>query len=195
MHELPAHQERPQCEATTHSIEAFSATSGTVVQLRKSTVENVSMADIISPERRSALMGRIKGTNTGPELIVRRLLHGLGYRYALHARNLPGRPDIVFPARRSAIFVHGCFWHRHDCGQAYLPKSRRDFWEKKFAGNVERDQATLRKLAAAGWNVLVVWECQVGNPGLAKRLMRFLGPVRRDKIGRAGKEQSSKMKC
>ena len=133
-------------------------------------------------------MGRSKGTNTGPELIVRRLLHRLGYRYTLHARDLPGRPDIVFTARHAAIFVHGCFWHRHDCGEAYVPKSRRDFWKKKFARNVERDGQNLRKLAAARWKVLVVWECQVGSPRLAARLIRFLGPVRHDKILKASKK-------
>jgi len=133
--------------------------------------------DIMSPESRSALMGRIRGANTRPELVVRRLLHRLGYRYRLHTKGLPGRPDIVFPARRSVIFVHGCFWHRHDCGLGYVPKSRREFWEKKFARNVERDRENQRKLVASGWNVLVIWECGVdAAPDLASRLVEFLGP-------------------
>jgi DNA mismatch endonuclease, patch repair protein len=134
--------------------------------------------DIISTERRSALMGRIKGTNTGPEMVVRRLLHKLGYHYRLHQRKLPGSPDIVFAARRSVIFVHGCFWHRHDCNYAYMPKSRAAFWRTKFQRNVQRDRENQKKLLAAGWKILVLWECELDNPTLERRLIRFLGPVR-----------------
>jgi len=132
--------------------------------------------DILTREQRSILMGRIRGRNTGPELAVRRLLHGLGYRYRIHARELPGRPDIVFRSRRIAIFVHGCFWHRHDCGLAYVPKTRQKFWQRKFSGNVARDRAALHTLRAAGWRVLVIWECQLDHPSrLSMRLVRFLG--------------------
>jgi DNA mismatch endonuclease (patch repair protein) len=130
----------------------------------------------MSREKRSALMGRIRGRNTGPELTVRRLLHAMGYRYRLHARELLGKPDIVFRSRQVAVFVHGCFWHRHDCGLAYVPKTRPEFWQRKFEGNVARDRRTKRELEAAGWRVVVVWECQLGDlVALAKSLARELG--------------------
>lgn len=136
------------------------------------------MTDIVSKEKRSALMGRIKGTNTGPEMIVRRALHKLGYRYRLHDGRLSGRPDIVFSAKRAAIFVHGCFWHRHDCGRGYSPKSRVKFWKTKFERNIQRDRENQKKLAAEGWKVLVLWECELENPKLCTHLTRFLGPAR-----------------
>ena len=130
----------------------------------------------MSPTKRSALMARIRGRDTEPEMIVRRLLHAMGYRFRLHARDLPGRPDIVLRSRRTVIFVHGCFWHRHDCGLAYTPKTRREFWQKKFAGNVERDRRARNKLEEAGWNVIVVWECQLDKPSaLAARLAKRIG--------------------
>jgi DNA mismatch endonuclease (patch repair protein) len=110
---------------------------------------------------RSALMSRVKGKNTRPELIVRRLVHKLGYRYRLHRRDLPGSPDIVLPRGRKVIFVHGCFWHRHPgCPRASTPKTREAFWESKLSGNVKRDAAAQLALEAAGWKVLVVWECE-----------------------------------
>jgi DNA mismatch endonuclease, patch repair protein len=131
--------------------------------------------DIISPERRSALMARIRGRDTGPEMIVRRLLHGLGYRFRVHLANLPGRPDVVLPSKGAVIFVHGCFWHRHNCGLGYMPKTRREFWRNKFDDNVRRDRRVRRELRAAGWRVLVIWECQTEEPSaLASRLTRFL---------------------
>jgi DNA mismatch endonuclease (patch repair protein) len=134
--------------------------------------------DIMSPAKRSALMARIRGRNTGPETAVRRLLHAMGYRFRLHARDLPGRPDIVFRSRRILLFVHGCFWHRHDCGLAYTPKTRRDFWQRKFDGNVRRDRWTRDELETAGWRVIIVWECQLDDPtALADRLAKELGPV------------------
>src|SRR5260221_3334640 len=133
--------------------------------------------DIMSPQARSALMAKIRGTDTRPELIVRRLLHKLGYRYRLHAKKLPGRPDIIFPGRRAAIFVHGCFWHRHDCSYAYTPKSRREFWLRKFARNVERDAENQRQLDAVGWRVLILWECEIeSGAGLIERLKEFFEP-------------------
>jgi DNA mismatch endonuclease (patch repair protein) len=132
--------------------------------------------DILTRQQRSALMSRIRGRDTGPEMIVRRLLYALGYRYRTHAKELRGRPDIIFRSRRVAIFVHGCFWHRHDCGHAYSPKTRPEFWAKKFLGNVKRDSAARRALRAAGWRVVLVWECQTERPlPLARRLTRLLG--------------------
>jgi DNA mismatch endonuclease (patch repair protein) len=134
--------------------------------------------DIMSPAKRSALMGRIRGHNTGPEIAVRRLLHGMGYRFRLHARDLPGRPDIVFRSRRVALFVHGCFWHRHNCGRAYKPKTRGVFWKRKFEGNVSRDRRTRKELEAAGWRVIVVWECELDDStALADRLTKDLRAV------------------
>jgi DNA mismatch endonuclease (patch repair protein) len=116
--------------------------------------------DGVAPER-SRLMARVKGKNTKPELIVRRGLHRLGYRFRLHRGDLPGRPDIVLPKYRTAIFVHGCFWHRHPgCSKASTPKTRADFWLDKFATNVARDGRNVEALEAGGWQVLIVWECE-----------------------------------
>lgn len=127
-------------------------------------------------------MGRIRGVDTGPEMAVRRAAHRLGYRFRLHRRSLPGRPDLVFPSRRAAIFVHGCFWHRHEgCRKASMPKTRVEFWQAKFARNVERDAEVQERLRAAGWRVLVVWECEIGRSGdLDATLREFLGPPGRN---------------
>jgi len=122
-------------------------------------------------------MGKIKGEDTQPEIVVRRLLYGLGYRYRLHVGDLPGRPDIVLRPRRAVIFVHGCFWHRHHCGRAYNPKSRVAFWQAKFDANVRRDKKNRRLLTASGWRVLTIWECETKSLSitvLARRLERFL---------------------
>lgn len=134
------------------------------------------MTDILSPEARSENMRRITAKDTKPELIVRRLLHSLGYRYRLHRSDLPGRPDIVFPGRHKAIFVHGCFWHRHpNCTKAYTPKSRIGFWTKKFEENIARDARNQSELRARGWNVLIIWECETSETKmLANRLKSFL---------------------
>jgi DNA mismatch endonuclease (patch repair protein) len=133
------------------------------------------MVDILTREQRSKLMARIRGKDTKPELTVRKLAHGLGYRFRLHRRTLPGCPDIVFPRLRKAVQVHGCFWHRHDCGLACIPKSRVEFWKQKFVDNVRRDRANLRALRKAGWDLLVVWECETEAPQkLVSRLNRFL---------------------
>lgn len=133
--------------------------------------------DIMSPETRSRVMSRIRSKNTRPEMIVRRLLHGIGYRFRLHGRDLPGRPDIVFRSRRAVVFVHGCFWHRHDCGLGYMPRTRQQFWQDKFDGNVRRDQKVRNELKAAGWRVIVVWECQIDKlSALSARLVKSLGP-------------------
>ena len=116
---------------------------------------------------RSALMARIRGKNTNPELLVRRLIHALGYGYRIHRADLPGTPDIAFIGRRKAIFVHGCFWHRHEgCSKASMPKTREAYWSKKFSTNLERDSRKLKELARMGWKVLVVWECETKNKEL-----------------------------
>ena len=114
--------------------------------------------DNLTKQERSERMSRIKGANTGPEMIVRRLVHGMGFRYRLHVRDLPGGPDMVFPRLGKIILVHGCFWHQHPgCGRQ--PKSRLDFWAKKLFQNRERDLRNQRKLRSLGWRVLIVWEC------------------------------------
>ncbi|WP_150639862.1 very short patch repair endonuclease [Pseudomonas fluorescens] len=117
--------------------------------------------DIVDSATRSRMMAAIRGKNTGPEIVVRRYLHALGYRFRIHRKDLPGKPDIVMPKLRTCIFVHGCFWHRHpDCRYAYTPKSRLDFWLPKFAKNVERDLAAQSALRELGWNVVIIWECE-----------------------------------
>ncbi|MDZ4780314.1 MAG: DNA mismatch endonuclease Vsr [Planctomycetia bacterium] len=136
------------------------------------------MADVFSKAERSRIMAAVKSRDTTPEMIVRRLVHSLGGRYRLHAAQLPGCPDLVLPARRKIIFVHGCFWHRHCCAAGRsMPASRADYWATKFARNVARDRRSRRALRRLRWNVLVVWECQtrVGRMGALKaRLERFL---------------------
>jgi len=121
-------------------------------------------ADTLTPEHRSKIMSKIKGKNTKPEMIVRSVCHELGLRYRLHKKDLPGKPDLVFPKHRLCIFVHGCFWHRHPgCKYAYSPKSRLDFWLPKLAKNVERDADALQALHTRGWRVAIIWECHTKN--------------------------------
>jgi len=135
--------------------------------------------DTLTPEQRSERMSRVRGRDTKPELLVRRLVHGMGYRYRLHRHDLPGKPDLVFPARRKVLFVHGCFWHRHPdpaCPLARLPKSRLDFWGPKLETNRKRDERNIVLLAELGWDVLVIWECQTKNrEELQARIGEFLG--------------------
>lgn len=120
------------------------------------------MADIVDSATRSRMMSGIKGRNTKPERLVRSYLHAAGFRFRLHRKDLPGCPDIVLPRYRAIIFVHGCFWHRHEgCNLASLPATRVDFWESKFAANVERDRRNETALAEAGWRVIIIWECQI----------------------------------
>jgi len=121
-------------------------------------------------------MARIRKKDTKGELVVRRLAHRLGYRFRLHRRDLPGTPDLVFVSRRKAIFVHGCFWHRHGCRLAgRVPRTRREYWGPKLDRNVERDRAAEAALLALGWRALTIWECEVGDPvALAHRLRTFL---------------------
>lgn len=135
------------------------------------------MMDTLSPGERSERMGRVRGKNTKPEMLVRGLVHGLGYRYRLHGRSLPGHPDLVFRKRRKVIFVHGCFWHRHEgCPLCRMPKSRIEFWQRKLEGNKRRDETNQERLRAMGWDFLVVWECELKNrDDLANRIRNFLG--------------------
>lgn len=121
-------------------------------------------------------MGRVRQKNTKPEMVVRRLAHSLGFRFRLHRRDLPGRPDLAFPKLGKVIFVHGCFWHRHNCKKATTPSSNVDYWHKKFAENVERDNKAIAELTSAGWGSMVVWECQTSDIGaLADSISAFLG--------------------
>lgn len=124
-------------------------------------------------------MSRIRSKDTAPEMFVRSLLHKMGYRFRIHNRDLPGNPDIVLPKYKTVIFVNGCFWHRHkDCKYAYTPKSRTDFWEKKFLRNIERDKEVAALLQEAGWSQIIVWECELKNAEvLAERLSCKLGKI------------------
>jgi len=137
--------------------------------------------DTLTPAQRSERMRRIRGKNTKPELTVRGLVHSLGYRYRLHRKDLPGRPDLVFPSRKAVVFVHGCFFHQHPdpkCRLSRMPKSRLDFWKKKLEGNRSRDMRQQKALKAAGWRVLTLWECQISDRiKLIRRLQKFLGPT------------------
>lgn len=120
------------------------------------------MTDSLTPERRSWNMSRIKGKNTKPELVLRSLLHQAGFRYRLHPEKMPGKPDIVLPCYKTAIFVNGCFWHRHEnCRFAYVPKSRQEFWQDKFESTILRDENKKQLLIADGWHVMIVWECDL----------------------------------
>ena len=132
--------------------------------------------DVHSPEQRSYNMSRIKGKNTKPELLVRKWLWSRGYRYRLHRKDLPGKPDIVFPKQKKAVFVHGCFWHKHDCRYFKWPRTNREFWKKKINENVRRDQKNYQDLIADGWNYFIVWECELKADitGLWDRLAEFL---------------------
>lgn len=129
--------------------------------------------DRLTPNQRSANMARVRGKDTKPELAVRRALHGMGYRFRLHRRDLPGTPDIVLPRHRLALFVHGCFWHRHaGCRRCTTPQTRREFWEAKFAANVERDRRYTEALEAEGWRVGVLWECQIRSAAQLRTVLQ-----------------------
>jgi DNA mismatch endonuclease (patch repair protein) len=135
------------------------------------------MTDSLTPEGRSANMRRIRSKDTKPECIVRSIVHQMGFRYRLHAPDLPGKPDITLRSRRKVIFIHGCFWHLHnDCSEGRIPASRREYWLPKLERNRERDASQVARLKEDGWKVLVVWECEISNmPKLKRKLQRFLG--------------------
>ena len=141
----------------------------------KLVAENNTQMDIVSKDKRSEMMSNIRSTNTKPELVVRRLVYSLGYRYRLHCKDLPGKPDLVFRGKKKVIFVHGCFWHQHQgCSKASIPKSRPDFWRLKLSKNVERDERAISSLTRLGWGVLVIWECEINFLDLPKRILEFL---------------------
>lgn len=123
------------------------------------------MTDIVDRQRRSEMMSRIGPRDTVPELAVRSMAHRMGFRFRVHQKELPGRPDLVFARHRLVVFVHGCFWHRHKgCANATMPKTRPEFWQSKFNGNVERDRRNCRQLVRLGWRILVIWECEAEDP-------------------------------
>jgi DNA mismatch endonuclease (patch repair protein) len=133
------------------------------------------MTDVYPREKRSAVMRRVKGKDTTPELAVRKALTGLGARYRLHRKDLPGKPDIVLPGRRLALFVHGCFWHGHDCARgARVPKQNRDYWVGKVARNRARDAVNREALAALGWRVETIWECDLKDAAALEARLRAL---------------------
>ena len=136
------------------------------------------MNDTVAPKRRSEIMSHIRAKGMKPEMLVRRLAHSMGYRYRLHRKDLPGKPDLVFPSLRKVIFVHGCFWHQHAdpaCKIARIPKSNRGYWLPKLERNAVRDMEHAAKFDGLGWEVLVLWECEVeGCAGLRERIREFL---------------------
>lgn len=136
------------------------------------------MADTVPKLIRSRMMAAIKSKNTSPELLIRSMVHRLGYRFRLHAKDLPGKPDLVFRSRRKVIFVHGCFWHQHSsakCRDGRMPKSNRSYWKPKLLKNTERDKRSLKELRALKWKVLTIWECETKNPDrLVRVLTKFL---------------------
>lgn len=135
------------------------------------------MADTLTPSQRSERMSRVRAKNTKPEMNARRAAHRLGYRFRLHRRDLPGKPDMVFPRLKKIVLVHGCFWHQHEnCGGGRMPKSRPEFWRPKLARNVERDREVRTLLEGLGWEIMVLWECQARTVDTAtSRLAPFLG--------------------
>ncbi|WP_458382689.1 very short patch repair endonuclease [Rhizobium anhuiense] len=140
------------------------------------------MVDTRTPEQRRRIMQSVGQKNTGPEMVIRQALHRLGYRFRLHTRSLPGRPDIVFPSRRKVILVHGCFWHGHNCPKGHLPKSRNEYWKPKIESNKARDERTVNELKMMGWESLVIWQCEVARLDAAlATIARFLGPPKQRK--------------
>ncbi|MDW9573367.1 DNA mismatch endonuclease Vsr [Sinorhizobium meliloti] len=137
------------------------------------------MVDRLTSERRSWLMSRVRGKNTTPEMRVRKAAHALGFRFRLHRKDLSGCPDLVFPKLKTVVFVHGCFWHRHPgCRKASIPKSRPEYWDAKFAANVQRDARNQSELERLGWSIAVIWECETKDEAaLRSRLLRILAPV------------------
>ena len=138
------------------------------------------MTDIVSRKKRSEMMSRIKGKNTQPEIAVRKMIYKMGYRYRLHRKDLPGKPDIVFGPMNLALFVNGCFWHRHgNCKYAYNPKTRKNFWNKKFTDTIKRDVKNRIDLKRLGWQSAVIWECEtLDQDVLRKRIMKIINNER-----------------
>ncbi len=135
--------------------------------------------DIWTQEKRSLVMSKIKSKNTSPELTLRKALHKLGYRYRLHVKNLPGKPDLVFPKLKKVVFVHGCFWHLHkNCRDGTIPKTRHEYWKNKLERNVERDKKHIKQLDEMEWKSLVVWECEIEKQldKTISRIRNFLNP-------------------
>jgi len=127
--------------------------------------------DTVSKEKRSEIMSKVRGKNTAPERTVRSLLHSLGFRFRLYRQDLPGKPDIVLPKYKTAVFVNGCFWHGHDCKLARLPKSNIEYWHNKISRNKSRDTRVVQQLRELGWNVYVIWECEIKNIPRLKQLL------------------------
>jgi DNA mismatch endonuclease (patch repair protein) len=145
------------------------------------------LPDIVDAATRSRMMAGIRGRNTRPEISIRRALHALGFRYRIHKLDVPGKPDIVLPRYRAAVFVNGCFWHGHDCPLFRLPGTRRDFWQQKISRNIARDAEVRRQLDAEGWRHVTVWECAIRGParlGLDETIRRLASwiPSRRSKL-------------
>jgi DNA mismatch endonuclease (patch repair protein) len=142
--------------------------------------------DVFSREKRSQIMSRVSGKNTKPELIVRSLLHRMGYRFRLHRSDLPGKPDIVLPKYKKVIFVHGCFWHGHiDCQRSKRPTTNKNFWHEKLDGNIARDKVTIRNIRELGWDALVVWSCEVKDMNqLGNIIIAFLETPKKTKKSR-----------
>jgi len=136
------------------------------------------VTDVVPPRVRSRMMSGIRGKDTKPEMVVRRGLHAMGFRFRLHDRSLPGNPDLVLRKYRTVIFVHGCFWHRHDCRYFKWPATRPEFWRNKILRNVERDEENVAALEAMGWRVLTVWECETRNPEFGARLLQLVAALR-----------------
>jgi DNA mismatch endonuclease, patch repair protein len=133
------------------------------------------MTDHVGKDKRSRIMRSVKSKNSGPEMVLRRSLHRLGFRYRIHCADLPGKPDIVFTKRKKIIFVHGCFWHGHGCGKGRLPKSNVEFWRDKIERNIVRDAAAREHLENAGWKVLTVWQCELRDPSFVQdKVLSFL---------------------
>lgn len=144
------------------SVEEKSIMAEAEDAIRKPAYREVGETDCFTPEKRSEVMSRVRSENTSPEIKVRRTLHRMGYRFRLHRRDLPGSPDVVLPKHRIALFVHGCFWHRHPgCRRATVPKKNSEFWVAKLERNTQRDEQAQRELRELGWNVVVIWECEV----------------------------------
>lgn len=143
------------------------------------------MPDVFTLKKRREIMQAIRCKDTAPEMFVRRLIHSLGYRYRLHDKKLPGNPDMVFPGRKKVIFIHGCYWHRHNCKKGRsVPKSNVDFWEKKFEANRDRDVRNQKILRKDGWSVMTIWQCQITSSNLEElkiEIQKFLNDPRNAK--------------